>query len=281
MLKKLNVSKSGYYDYLKKIPSQTKLRRERLTRQIKEIHKESYEIYGSPKITKILNRNGENVSQRYVYSIMKENNLKARYIKPYIQTTINQDFSSTLENLLNRHFNPTRPDAAWCTDITYIWTYDDGFIYLTSVMDLYSRSIISWVLTRTMDAAEVLKCIKKAKERRKVNSPLVIQSDRGVQYTSSKYIELTDELIRSYSRKGTPWDNACIESFHALNKREWLNSYRIMNYGQVYHLIFEYIEGFYNTTRIHSHCNYLSPMQYEQNCRLAKANKMTTTNSYI
>ena len=117
------------------------------------------------EITEILNKHGEKVSQKYVYSIMKENNLKAKYIKPYIQTTVSHDFSDKLKNLLNRHYNPTRPNVAWCTDITYIWTYDDGFVYLTSVMDLYSRSIISWVLTKTMDADEVLKCIEKAKER--------------------------------------------------------------------------------------------------------------------
>ena len=187
MLKKLNVSKSGYYDYLKRVPSKTKLRKERLTQEIKKIHKESHEIYGSPKISQILNKNGESVSQRYVYSIMKENNMKARYIKPYIQTTISQDFSTKLENLLNRHFNPTRPDAAWCTDITYIWTYDEGFVYLTSVMDLYSRSIISWVLTKTMDAEGVLKCIEKAKERRKVKNPLVIQSDYAEEKTIPKF----------------------------------------------------------------------------------------------
>lgn len=281
MLKKLDVSKSGYYDYLKRVPSKTKLRKERLTQEIKKIYKESHEIYGSPKISQILNKNGESVSQRYVYSIMKENNIKARYIKPYIQTTISQDFSTKLENLLNRHFNPMKPDAAWCTDITYIWTYDEGFVYLTSVMDLYSRTIISWVLTKTMDAEGVLKCIEKAKERRRVNNPLVIQSDRGVQYTSTKYRELTNEFIRSYSRKGTPWDNACIESFHALIKREWLNFYKIMNYEHAYRLIFEYIEGFYNTVRIHSHCDYLSPMQYEQNYRLAETNRVLIENSYI
>lgn len=105
---------------------------------------------------------------------MKESNLKARYIEPYIQTTISQDFSTKLENLLNRHFNPTKPDAAWCTDITYIWTYNEGFVYLTSVMDLYSRTIIAWVLTKTIDAGEVLKCIEKAKNKRSISTPLVI-----------------------------------------------------------------------------------------------------------
>ena len=264
MLKKLDVSRSGFYDYLKRVPCKTKLRKERITKEIKKIHKESYEIYGSPKITGILNKHGEKVSQKYVYSIMKENNLKAKYIKPYIQTTVSHDFSDKLKNLLNRHYNPTRPNVAWCTDITYIWTYDDGFVYLTSVMDLYSRSIISWVLTKTMDADEVLKCIEKAKERRNIENPLVIQSDRGVQYTSTKYRELTSEFIRSYSRKGTPWDNACIESFHSLIKREWLNFHKIQNYNHAYRLIFEYIEGFYNTVRIHSHCGYLSPVQFEQ-----------------
>ncbi len=264
MLKKIDVSRSGFYDYLKRVPSKTKLRKERITKEIKKIHKESYEIYGSPKITELLNKHGEKVSQKYVYSIMKENNIKAKYIKPYIQTTVSHDFPDKLKNLLNRHYNPTKPNVAWCTDITYIWTYDDGFVYLTSVMDLYSRSIISWVLTKTMDADEVLKCIEKAKERRNIENPLVIQSDRGVQYTSTKYRELTREFIRSYSRKGTPWDNACIESFHSLIKREWLNFQKIQNYNHAYRLIFEYIEGFYNTVRIHSHCGYLSPVQFEQ-----------------
>lgn len=207
MLKKLDVSRLGFYDYLKRVPSKTKLRKERIIKEIKKIHKESYEIYGSPKITELLNKKGEKVSQKYVYSIMKENNIKAKYIKPYIQTTVSHDFSDKLKNLLNRHYNPTKPNVAWCTDITYIWTYDDGFVYLTSVMDLYSRSIIS---------DEVLKCIEKAKERRNIENPLVIQSDRGVQYTSTKYRELTSEFIRSYSRKGTPCDNACIESFLSL-----------------------------------------------------------------
>ena len=207
MLKKLDVSRLGFYDYLKRVPSKTKLRKERIIKEIKKIHKESYEIYGSPKITELLNKKGKKVSQKYVYSIMKENNIKAKYIKPYIQTTVSHDFSDKLKNLLNRHYNPTKPNVAWCTDITYIWTYDDGFVYLTSVMDLYSRSIIS---------DEVLKCIEKAKERRNIENPLVIQSDRGVQYTSTKYRELTSEFIRSYSRKGTPCDNACIESFLSL-----------------------------------------------------------------
>ena len=122
MLKKLDVCRSGFYDYLKRVPSKTKLRKERITKEIKKIHKESYEIYGSPKITELLNKKGEKVNQKYVYSIMKENNIKAKYIKPSIQTTVSHDFSDKLKNLLIRHYNPIRPNVAWCTDITYIWT---------------------------------------------------------------------------------------------------------------------------------------------------------------
>ena len=117
MLKKLDVSRLGFYDYLKRVPSKTELRKERITKEIKKIHKESYEIYGSPKITELLNKKGEKVSQKYVYSIMKENNIKAKYIKPYIQTTVSHDFSDKLKNLLNRHYDPTKPNVAMIQDI--------------------------------------------------------------------------------------------------------------------------------------------------------------------
>ena len=111
-----------------------------------------------------------------------------------------------------------------------------------------------------MTAESVLEVIKIAKKRRKVDNPLIIHSDRGRQFTSSLYKELTEKMSKSYSKKGTPWDNACIESFHSLIKREWLNKYRIWDYDQAKRLIFEYIEAFYNTVRIHGHCEYKSPI---------------------
>ncbi len=116
-----------------------------------------------------------------------------------------------------------------------------------------------------MDADKVLECLIKAKERRETDHPIVIQSDRGVQYTSELYQRLTKGMVTSYSWKGTPWDNACTESFHSLIKREWLQFYKIDNYYGAYKIVFEYIEGFYNTTRIHSHCEYESPQDFENN----------------
>lgn len=136
-------------------------------------------------------------------------------------------------------------------------------------MDLYSRKIIAWALSKTLEADEVLKCLETAKQRRKTADPIVIQSDRGVHYTSKKYQELTKDMLCSYSGKGNPWGNTCIESYHSIIKREWLNRYRIKNYNHAYKLIFEYLEGFYNIVRIHSHCDYQSPTRYESDYQLA------------
>lgn len=129
----------------------------------------------------------------------------------------------------------------------------------------YSRKIIAWTLSKTLEVEEVLKCIEMARKRRKTADPVIIHSDRGVHYTSKLYKKLTKGLILSYSKKGTPWDNACIESFHSVIKREWLNRTLIYDYDHAYDLCFEYIETFYNTIRIHSHCGYESPNQYENN----------------
>ena len=131
-------------------------------------------------------------------------------------------------------------------------------------MDLFSRKIISWVLSDTLETKWVIEAINKAKTERTISKPLILHSDRGVQYTSSEYVHATEGVTCSYSKKAYPWDNACIESFHSLLKREWINRFRITDYNHAYRLIFEYIDAFYNTVRIHSHCDYMSPIEYEK-----------------
>lgn len=261
----LGISRSGFRYWLNRKPSNMEKHKNKIKEEIKEIHKESHEIYGAPKITRELRKEGHTVSEKTVGNYMREMSIKAHYIKPWTRTTVSRDFSHRLRNILKRNFNPSSPDAAWCTDITYIWTADDGFVYLTSVMDLFSRKIVSWVLTKDMSAESVLEAINKAQKRRNIEKPLIIHSDRGIQFTSDLYREITDKMKRSYSKKACPWDNACIESFHALIKREWLNQYKIKDYNEAYRLIFEYIETFYNTVRSHSHCGYESPDSYERN----------------
>ena len=120
-------------------------------------------------------------------------------------------------------------------------------------MDLYSRKVIAWTLSNTLEVSCVIEIINKAKAKRKIEGPLVMHSDRGVQYVSKEYKRVTANMQCSYSKKAYPWDNACIESFHSLIKREWLNRFTIRDYNHAYRLVFEYLEAFYNTKRIHSH----------------------------
>ena len=131
-------------------------------------------------------------------------------------------------------------------------------------MDLYSRKIIAWTLSNTLEVSCVIETINKAKTRRKIEEPLIMHSDRGMQYVSGEYKRVTANMQCSYSKKAYPWDNACIESFHSLIKREWLNRFKIRDYGHAYRLVFEYLEAFYTTKRIHSHCDYMSPNDYEE-----------------
>lgn len=263
VLEILGVSRSGYYSFKERTPSGSQLKKEARMEEILRIHEDSHQNYGAPKITEVLKEEGEVISEKTVGNYMREMGIRAQYVKPYIRTTVSSNFSEELKNILDEKFNPENPNAVWCSDITYIWTYE-GFVYLTSIMDLYSRKIIAWVLSETLEAKYVVEAVEKAKKNRHVDKPLVIHSDRGVQYTCSSYQEATKEFINSYSKKAYPWDNACIESFHSLLKREWINRFKIFDYVHAYKLVFEYIEAFYNTVRIHSHCGYMSPNDYER-----------------
>ena len=266
VLKILGVSRSGYRAWKQRVPSVSEKHRDHIKDAIKQIYDGSHQNYGAPKITEMLHRQGESIAEKTVGNYMRQMGIKAQWVKPYTVTTIDSDFNSELQNILDEQFNPSRPDAVWVSDITYIWTYN-GFVYLTSIMDLYSRKIIAWVLSQSLEAIHVVECVNKAKQMRNVTSPLVFHSDRGIQFVSQAFQKVTEGMINSYSKKAYPWDNACIESFHSLLKREWLNRFKIFDYKHAYRLVFEYIETFYNTVRIHSHCGYLSPDEYEKQYR--------------
>ena len=237
MLKFLGVSRSGYRSFLNRKLSSTIQRQETIKKNIRLIYDASKQNYDAPKITKELRKSGETIAERTVGKYMHE--------------------------ILDERFNPERPNAVWCTDITYIWT-QNGFVYLNCVMDLFARKIIAWTLSDTMEVSNVVATINKAKAYRNIEQPLIIHSDRGSQYVSNAWREATKTMQRSYSRCAYPYDNACIESFHSLIKREWLNRFSIQNYSHAYRLVFEYIEAFYNTVRIHSHCDYMSPDEFEK-----------------
>ena len=183
MLKVLGVSRSGYRAFLKRKLSATAKRKNSIREEILKIYNDSKQNYGASKITKILQKSVETISQRTVGKYMREMGIRAQWSKPWIATTKDSDFSSELHNILNEQFNPERPNAVWCTDITYIWT-NDGFVYLNCVMDLFARKIIAWTLSDTMEVSTVIKTIEKAKAMRNTDLPLIIHTDRGSQYVS-------------------------------------------------------------------------------------------------
>lgn len=260
----LGVSTSGFYDYIKREPSKRALRKKEIKTQIQIKYDESKQIYGAPKITEKLKDTGVKIAVKTVSNYMRELDIRAIHRSKWIKTTVDSDFSTNLENLVKREFDTDKPNSLWVTDITYIWTYT-GFVYLTSVMDLFSRKIIAWDLSDSLSVDSVVRCIKRAKERRNLDKPLIIHSDRGTQYVSKEYLSLMDSnMSPSYSKKADPWDNACIESFHAIIKREWLKRFKIKDLEHAQQLVFEYIETFYNTLRIHGTLGYISPNQYEK-----------------
>ena len=272
MLKHLGVSKSGYYNWLNRKPSKSSILKAEVKESIKQIYDDSRCIYGAPKITHMLHEKGFKTAERTVTRYMKEMGIRACWVRPYTITTHSEDFSDKLKNILKRDFSPKTPNAVWCTDITYIHT-DKGFVYLSCIMDLFSRRIVSWELAPTLETTYVINALKKA-ILTSGQRPKVIHTDRGVQYTSVSYYDETEGIIKSYSSKGNPWDNACIESFHSLIKREWLNRFRIKDINDAHRLVFEYIDMFYNTRRIHSFCEYLSPYGYENRYYLEQSRKL-------
>lgn len=149
MLKFLGVSRSGYQEWLHHVPSDTEKRRKTVKAKIQDIYDASRQNYGAPKITVELRKTGEVISERIVRvarTYMRQMGIRAQWSKPWTITTKDSDFSTELQNILDEQFNPDRPNAVWCSDITYIWTID-GFVYLTSIMDLFSRKIIAWTVS--------------------------------------------------------------------------------------------------------------------------------------
>ena len=180
MLKFLGVSRSGYHAFLHRTVSVSRQRRESVKQLIRQIYDKSNQNYGAPKITRELRKSGIRIAERTVGTYMKQMGMKAQWVKPWTATTRNSDFSSQLHNILDEQFNPESPDTVWCTDITYIWTHE-GFVYLTSVMDLYARKIIAWTLSDSMEVSCVIDTINKAKTHRRGSLPRIIHSDRGSQ----------------------------------------------------------------------------------------------------
>lgn len=265
VLKLLGVSSSGYYSWVKRPLSNQEKMKQKIKSEIVEIYNESHQIYGAPKITSIFQSRGHVIAEKTVGNYMREEGIKAILVRPYTRTTRDPDFDNKLKNILDRDFNPKGLNAFWVTDITYIYTIS-GFAYLTSVMDLFSRKIIGWQVSNSLYTEHVLKAIEKAKANRKLTQPVIIHSDRGVQYCSNEYQKLLKkrQITCSMSRKGNCYDNACAETFFSTIKCEMLYHKKYITREEVRRDIFWYIEIFYNRRRRHQALGNISPAEFKR-----------------
>ncbi len=265
MCELLGVSSSGYYDWLNREPSEQKKKREFLTKEIKRVHKESREIYGSPKITKQLGNEGIEVSERTVQRIMQDEGISSKTAKKFKATTNSNHNQFIYPNILNQNFTTVAPGKVWVADITYIWTRE-GFLYLASIMDLYSRKIIGFHMGDRLKKELVGTALDRAIKHQPPLEGLIHHSDRGSQYASKDYTNKLKEngIQISMSGKGNCYDNACIESFHSVIKKELIYQTTYLTRAQATKDIFEYITCFYNSKRIHSTNGYLPPLDFEK-----------------
>ena len=266
MCQVLNVSRSGYYRYTVGEISQRSIENLILLAAIKAIYKQSYRTYGSPRITDGLHDLGLSCSRPRVARLMRLNGIKAKTKKKYKVTTISDHSYPIAPNLLNQDFWTNSAHRIWVSDITYIRTRE-GWLYLTIILDLYSRKIVGWSMSDRLAAERTtIPAFIQAVKHYQPLPGLIFHSDRGVQYACDDFRGLlqTFKAIQSMSGKRNCYDNAVAESFFHTIKTELI-------YHQTYHTrsqaktsLFEYIEVFYNRFRKHSALGYKSPEQYER-----------------
>jgi putative transposase len=267
MCEVLQVSTSGYYKWLNKYdqePSEREKYKKEIQQQIAKSFHKSEGTYGSPRVYDDLIEWGYMVSQKTVARMMKEMGLRATPNTPYVVTTDSNHDMPIYPNLLKQDFKTDEPNKVWVTDITYIRTLQ-GWVYLACVMDLFSRKIVGWSVSDNMKKELPLEALQRAIITRQPSEGLIHHSDRGSQYCSHEYTSLLDKNKAqiSMSRKGNPYDNACIESFHATIKKELIYRRRFETKAEAEKAINSYIFR-YNERRKHSTLGYCSPNQFER-----------------
>ena len=265
MCRALKVSRSGFYRWLSCPDSRWKLKRQNMKVSVLDVYASFKARYGAPRIAKELTALGINCSKNYVANIMHSEGIRARNGKAFKYSRHSPAMINVARNVLKREFAVDKPNQKWVTDITYIWV-KDKWLYLATVMDLFSRSIIGWSLDLTMTEQLNTDALQMAFVRRDIAPGLIIHSDRGVQYRAVKYQDLIRSKggVVSMSRRGNCWDNAVMESFYSRLKVELIYAEQYRSIAEARSGIFEYIEVFYNRLRRHSALGYISPAEYER-----------------
>ena len=260
MCQLLKVSRSGYY-YWKLDPiGKLQTRKQSLEDKIKEAYFDAKGLYGSPRIAVELKRNNHLVSRTTVARYMKDMNIQSKRRKKYKVTTDSNHQEPIFENLLNRNFSPGAPSQALVSDITYIPVLE-GFLYLTTVIDLFDRKVIGWSISEGMNTDEtVMEAFKMAVKKRTPSPNMIFHSDRGSQYASHKFRNYVASynIRQSMSRKGNCWDNAVAESFFKSLKTEIIYGFKKLSKDKMRTALFQYIEIWYNRKRRHSFLNNLN-----------------------
>jgi putative transposase len=261
----LGVSSQGFYDWRSRPKSEQQQRRDALLVEIRAVHAEVKERYGSPRIHAELLAKGVPCCVNTVAKLMHDNGIRAKTARKFRNTTDSNHALPVADNLLSREFDAQGPNERWVTDITYIPTRE-GWLYLAVVEDLYSRMVVGWAMSDTMTSRLVVDALEMAVARRLPDEGLLAHSDRGSQYASEHYQRLLGKhgIECSMSGVGQCWDNAPMESFFASLKKELVHHEDYQTRAQARASIFEYIETFYNPKRRHSSLGYLSPAEYEQ-----------------
>jgi putative transposase len=260
----LMLSVSGYYRWRRR-PGIVGQHRRVIRSAIHETYNNSRQTYGSPRIHAALKANGVSCCVNTVAKIMRQDGIRARPRRPrYKVTTDSSHNLPVAENKLAREFERTASNQVWVSDITYIPT-DEGWLYLATTLDLYSRRIVGWSMRERMTSDLVIDALAMAIMQRNPPKGLMHHSDRGSQYASGAFQEMLKAhgMVCSMSRRGEVYDNAVMESFYATLKRELVHDARYATRDEARKAIFEWIEVFYNRQRLHSSLGYRSPADYE------------------
>ena len=265
MCRALSVSRSGFYRWCSRGPSCRETTNKQLVAHIRQIHRESNQTYGSPRVTGALRNNGLGYNHKRVERLMRINGIRSKRKRKFKVTTHSKHARPVASNLIKRNFTAEQPDRLWTSDITYIRT-QEGWLYLAVFLDAFSRRIVGWSMNHRINDGLIINAFRQAWLHRQPLPGLIVHSDRGSQYCSHLFKELleTNRFRQSMSSTGNCYDNAITESFFATLKTELINDERYRTRNEARRSIFKYIEMFYNRNRIHSALGGLSPQKYEQ-----------------
>lgn len=262
----MQVKRSSYYDW-KNRHSYNVISAEAfaLRSEMKRLFVASRSSLGSRRLSKQLQGLGFSIGRGKTRRLMRVMGLVVKRKCRYKVTTDSTHNLPIAENILGRKFNPGKPNQAWGTDITYVWT-SEGWLYLAVVIDLYSRRVIGWCMDKRMKKSLVIRALMMAINLRRPKPGLIHHSDRGSQYASHQYQKLLQQhgFVVSMSRKGNCWDNAPIERFFSSLKREWIADQLYGTRKDAINDIREYIAVYYNAKRLHSTLGYMTPLDFEK-----------------